>query len=363
MTAADVLDSKHLLQLAQDTTAVGRYRLASAVSQFFEQKELNETERHLAVEIMMSLIHQAEIDLREALAERLSVLGSVPPEIIIFLANDAISVARPVLQHSPVLNDVDLVYIIASKGTEHWRSIAMRDHLSPAIAGRLIDTADCATVMNLIDNQRVVLEKNSIRKLIKASLKAEELQVSLLRRPEIDSDLAVDLYVCVSQVLRHEISKRFRILPTSIKTSLESLIEELSQEAKGLQQVTPAMMLLAKRFAERGEISPVTMIKTLRRGQISFFVALFGEKLGFTPDVVVRMIEKDGGKPFAIACRSTGMMKSEFASIFLLSRGVRTEDKIVDQRELALALEYYDALKEFDVQRVMKSWAKNPESI
>jgi hypothetical protein len=57
------------------------------------------------------------------------------------------------------------------------------------------------------------------------------------------------------------------------------------------------------------------------------------------------------------------MMKSEFASLFLLSRGIRTGDKIVDQRELAMALKYFDALKDFDVGRIVKSWQKNPAQV
>ena len=35
------VESKHLLQLAQDTTPAGRYVLANAVSKFFEHDELN----------------------------------------------------------------------------------------------------------------------------------------------------------------------------------------------------------------------------------------------------------------------------------------------------------------------------------
>ena len=77
----------------------------------------------------------------------------------------------------------------------------------------------------------------------------------------------------------------------------------------------------------------------------------------------MKLIKKDGGKPFALACRSVGMMKSEFASIFLLSRGISTGDRIVDQRALAMALKYYDTIKEFDVKRIMKVWAKNTEMI
>lgn len=362
-TGINVLDPRQLLKFAKDSTGQGRYQLANAVAQFFDNKGLNEHERSLAGEIMLNLIRQAEVDLREALSERLSVQDNIPSEVIVFLAHDTISVAAPILQHSPILNDIDLMHIISAKGEEYWRTIAKRGHLSHVIADRLIETGDPKTALNLIDNQRVVLPKHCMKKLVRVSLKSEELQAPLLRRPEIEGDVAIDLYMCVSNALRQEIVSRFRIPPATIEAAMDTLVAELAAEAKGSRKVTPEMSALARRFDERGEATTDLMIKTLRRGQTSFFIALYAEKSGFNTDTVIRLIQKDGGRPFALVSRSIGMMKSEFASIFLLSRGIRGGDKIVDQRELAMALKYYDALKEFDTQRVMRSWMKNPELI
>lgn len=359
----NVLDPQELLQYAQDTSDAGRQRLARAVAHFFEENNLNDHEKDLAGDILLNLVRQAEQDLREALSERLAVQANVPPELVVFLANDEIPVARHVLLHSPVLNDVDLIYIITSKGQDHWQTIAKRDALSPSVADKLIDTGDPGTVMSLIDNARVNLQKSSMRKLVKFSLKSEQLQAPLLRRPEVDADVAIDLYMVVSEALRKEIAGKFPIAGHLVDHAIEDLIHELSNEAKGLRQTTPEMLALAKRFNDRKEVTADLMIKTLRRGQIGFFLALFGERIGLSPDDVVKLIQKDGGKPFVVACRYTGLMKSEFASLFLLSRGIRTGDKIVDQRELALALKNFDAMKDFDVQRIMKTWLKNPELI
>lgn len=359
----NILDPQALLQCAQDTSPEGRQKLARAVATFFDERTLNDVEKDLAGDILLNLVRQAEMDLREALSERLSVQNNIPPELIVYLANDQISVAKHVLLHSPVLNDVDLIYIITSKGQDHWRTIAQREALSPVVADKLIDTGDPGTVMNLIDNQRANLQKSSMKKLVKFSLKSEELQAPLLRRPEVDAEVAIDLYMLVSEALRREIAEKFQISGHAIDHAIEDLIHELSNEAKGLRQTTPEMRALARRFNERNEITSDLMIKTLRRGQIGFFLALFSDKLGLDPEYVVKLIQKDGGKPFVVACRFVGIMKSEFASLFLLSRSIRTGDKIVDQRELALALKNFDALKEFDVQRIMKAWLKSPELI
>ena len=359
----NILDPQELLQCAQDTSEAGRHRLAKAVSQFFDERRLTDSERGIASEILLNLIRQAEMDLRAALSERLSVQNNVPPELVVYLANDQISVAKHVLLHSPVLNDVDLIYIIASKGQDHWRTIAKRAELSPVVADKLVDTGDPGTVMNLIDNQRVNLEKSTMKKVVKFSLKSEELQAPLLRRPEIDPEVAIDLYMVVGQALRQEIASRFIISSHVFDQAVEGLIHELSNEAKGLRETTPEMVVLARRFTERKDNTPDLMIRTLRRGQVGFFLALFAEKSGLDTANVVKLIQKDGGKPFVVACRYINMMKSEFASIFLLSRGIRSGDKIVDQRELALALKNFDAIKDFDVQRIMKSWLKSPELI
>lgn len=359
----NILDPKQLLQYAQDTTEGGRARLAKAVSHFFEETQLSDVEERLASEILINLLRQAETDLKEALSERLATLDCAPSELIIFLANEQISVARPVLLHSPVLNDVDLMYIITSKGFDHWRSIAQRERLSPFVADKLVDTEDTGTILNLLDNQRAQLQHASVKKIARVALRSEELQAPLLRRPEVSADVAVDLYMVVSDALRREITQRFNVQPHVIEQAVEGIVHELSAAAKGARETTPEMLALAKKFQDRGDISPDLMIRTLRRGQVGFFIALFAEKTGIPAQSIVKLIQKDAGKPFVVACRSLGMMKSEFASIFLLSRGIRTGDKIVDQRELAMALKYFDAIREFDVQRIMQSWIKNPDLI
>lgn len=358
LRGVNILDPKLLLECAQDTSEHGRTRLAKAVSHFFEDQELNEHEQRLASEILMNLIRQAELDLRQALSERLAVQDRVPHELVVFLANDELSVAKPVLMHSPLLNDVDLMHVISNRGVEHSVAIAQRGQISPMVADRLIDKGDPKVVMSLIDNQRIHLQKGSIKKLVKVALVSEELQAPLLRRPEIDAEVAVDLYMVVSQALRNEISTRFTLPPSMVDQALDTLVHELSNEAHGARATSRHMMTLAHRFRERSDITPDLMIKTLRRGQVAFFLALFATRLQMQPEQVMGMIQKDGGKAFVVACRHIRMLKSEFASIFLLSRGIRTGDKIVDQRELAMALKHYDSLKDFDVERIIQAWTR-----
>ncbi len=358
LEGVNILDPRMLLEFAQDTTPEGRSRLARAVSHFFQEQDLNQTEQRIASDIMLNLLRQAEVDLRQALAERLANHASAPHELIVFLANDEITVAEPVLLHSPLLSDIDLMYIVAIKGKTHARTVAERADLSPMVANKLIDTRDPAVIRTLVDNQRVTLQKSSMKKLARVALVSEEIQAPLLRRPEVDSDVAVDLYMVVSQALRRQIVSKFKLQTHLVEQAIDGLVQELSNEARGVREVTAEMIALAQRMRESGDISADLMIRTLRRGQISFFVALFAARMELQPAQVTSMIQRDGGRGFVIACRSINMLKSEFASIFLLSRGIRSGDKIVDQRELAMALKQFDALREHDSERLLRQWVR-----
>lgn len=354
---------RYMLELAQDSSPAGRHKLAQAISVFFEGDGLNETENYLVVQIMMSLIHRAELDIREALAERLSVLANVPPEVVIFLANDEISVARPVLKNSSVLNDADLLYIIGRKGADYWQPIAEREKLSAAVAGRLVETGDVATVQSLVANPHVTLTKPVMKKLVRLSLTEEPMQPTLLRRPEMDTELAVDMYVAVTQSLRREIAQRFPLSSTLIEAAMDGLTTELVAEAQQKQKVTSELRTMARRYNERGDITPPLLIKTLRRGQFSFFIALFAEKILLHPETVLRLVSQEGGKNFAAAARAIGMMKSEFASIYLLSHGLRGESRTMSPRELAELLSYFDSIKDTDAQRMRKEWARSADEV
>lgn len=364
VNAMDIFDGKVMLQLAQDGSDDGRALLAQTVSRFFE-RELKDSEKDLAGGILMQLVRQAEIDLREALAERLALNPGVPRELIVFLAHDdEISVASPVLMHSPVLGDDDLLAVIAAKGACHWQAIARREQaLSQAVSEKLISTGDATTVLRLLENRKADLPRRSFRRIARISLGAEDLHKPLLSRPEIDAELATDIFLCVSEALRSHISERFRISPAMLDKALESLVTEMAGSVAGTQSVTGEMESLARKFAERGEITTDLLIRTLRRGQYAFFSALFARRLNVESGIALRILMKDGGRPLAVACRHLGVLKPEFATLFLLSRGIRKGDKVVDQSELAQALRNFDLIKARDATIVMQSWMQNPEMI
>jgi len=136
---------------SRDRRPMARVQLTGVVSDLMALN-LSEHEVEMVADVLIALARQAEVDLRKAMAERLSALDNVPVRLVMQMANDEIAVARPVLKSSPVLGEAELTEIIAAKGPAHWQVIAQRAHLPEAVIDRLADTHDHGTAQALAEN-------------------------------------------------------------------------------------------------------------------------------------------------------------------------------------------------------------------
>ena len=144
-------DSHQLYDLARDKKPMAQEELSSAVAELLDM-ETSERERELIADVLISLMRQAEKDLKMALADKLSRIDHIPLRLALHIANAEIEVASPVLKNSMALGDMDLVYIIHSKPSSYWRMIAQRKVMSDQLISSLVDTKDNATVQCLLEN-------------------------------------------------------------------------------------------------------------------------------------------------------------------------------------------------------------------
>lgn len=283
----------------------------------------------------------------------------MPQDLIVTLAHDEIGIARHVLERSSVLSDIDMIYIIRSKQAAHWQSLARRRNLSPAIIDGLVATNDVSTACVLVTNDNIHIQKGAMKHIARLAITAEDLQQPLLRRPEVDADIAADLYMAVSQALREKLQEKFGELDYSIGRAIDLLGREFGAAALGKHDVTAEMTTLAARFAEKDMINGDMLVKTLRRSQCGFFVALVAAWAHMDVRHVHDIVTQEGGKALAVLMRHLGLLKSEFAPVFLLSRSLRhTEDTVINHEELTLALRTFDGITPADAARIVKSLIK-----
>src|ERR1700728_418383 len=164
MTRVEGEELDYLFELARDKTVAGRRALVATIGDlFFAQNDvLSDREKALMTEILRQLIHDLEITVRRALADRLAEQPTAPPDLVRALANDAIEVAHPLLVNSQVLQDLELVEIIRNRTLEHQLAIAIRKSLSEQVAEALVETDNVDVIKTLLENHQAQISTKTM---------------------------------------------------------------------------------------------------------------------------------------------------------------------------------------------------------
>ena len=109
--------TEEILSLAKSRTPGDRERLLLAVVDLCDVAESGQIMSAPAVQdllnsIFMSLVVEAERDIRKRLAEKLAGVDWAPIALINVLALDDIEIARPIIAASPILQDHDLIRLL-----------------------------------------------------------------------------------------------------------------------------------------------------------------------------------------------------------------------------------------------------------
>lgn len=109
----------------------------AAITAFAEIPRPGRAEIARLDDLVMPLLERVSPDSRRFAATTLAEHASAPPGLMRALASDLPEIAEPVLIHSPVLRELDLIVVIARGGRPHARMIARRPNLPPAIRNLL----------------------------------------------------------------------------------------------------------------------------------------------------------------------------------------------------------------------------------
>ena len=260
------IEIEKLFSLARDKSVEARTTLANTVSDLFFGNEniLSEHERELMTEILNQLIHDVEMEVRKALAQRLSTQSTAPRELVMQLANDEIDVARPILLESPVLRDAELIEIIQHKTMEHQLAVSRREGIGEDVTEVLVETGNSSVITSLLENPTASIASNILDMLVDQSQQEEAFQKPLLRRPDLGKDLAKKMYWWVSAALRDHILENFEVDPSELDRSMEEAVgESIEKDEAEEDPEYQRPFQLAQRLAENESITP----KLLHHGQ------------------------------------------------------------------------------------------------
>ncbi len=325
--------------------------LTSLVSNLLSM-ELSVRESELVADVLITLMRQVEKDMCIALSERLSTMEAVPLRLLLHISSEEIDIAAPVLRHSPVFNDMDLIYIIKSKPAEYWREIAKRAEMGEAVIDALVDADDLDTAIHLAENKKIGLTQHAVDVLINMAQDHDDIAKPLIHRSDLSADVVRTLYQGVSVAMRHYIRQNFDNIQNDVTDQVKSIAEEfveasrVENQGKGLIEVIPGQSHynMARRLQEKEMLNSYSLIKAIRRGQYQTFLAQFVTLFDLTLEMAQSILVQVSGQGLAILCRYKRITREDFVSLYLLMSRARDKGKMLNSKDLIKASQYYDKI-------------------
>lgn len=350
-----------MFSLARERSEESRVRLANILADvFLENSALSDREQTLLNEVIDELIGNTSPQVRQMLAQRLADGTNVPHRVLLSLACDGESaVAAPILKNAP-LKDDDLIFVVEAHGHDHAMAVAERAAVSEAVVDALISTGDVEVMTAVAENLGATISPRAMHVLLETARFGQRLQHGLVNRPELTADMGVQLYWWLETELRRAVVKRFGVTSGQVEDALERSIGDLLSSVESDRNDAFAMQKVAEWFEARDAVKPRVMIQCLRMGFFRLFEVMLAHKSGIAPSLISATILEDGGRALSVLCRCMGVDKPSFVSIFLLSRGSRPGEQIVNPKELSLAIAAFDRIDVATAKKVVESWQKDP---
>ena len=365
-TPSPQVNAEALTALAHQETTASRSELAQSIAVLCDNPvaELSPEARAMAYDILHKLVRDIEMAARQEIARRLADRNDVPPELIRFLANDAIEVAYPVLVKSGVLDDADLIEIIRMRTTEHSLAIATRPSLSPVVTNALVMTDAEDVVVAVLKNPGSAVAPGTMVRLVEKSRQNQAIREPIVMRKELNPELALRMFLWVSSALREHILRNFNFDRKSVNQLCEQImldeIEHFAHESMSKGELSKKLSMLIK---NKGKLTPEMLILALREGDVNTFVTLFGRITELKTHTIDRLLFDPTGKGLAIACKGSGAGKIAFVSLFSLGQKIRAEVTGTIKLRLHEAIDFYDSLPLKDAVDVMNEWRRGGDYV
>lgn len=329
------IQTAQLLSLARSREPDDRERLLSGIVDLCDAGQAQGRPAAPEVQILldsifMTLVVEAERDIRHRLAERLADAEWAPPALINILALDEIEIARPIIARSPILQDHDLIRLLVQATLEHQIEIARRPQLSPAVVEAILAKDESAVLTALASNPTAKLSPEALRRLVEKARDVVALRSPLARHPNLSGDLAEQLYLWVGRALRDALTSRFQLDPDKMAQAVEASLREAHS---GSVTVSPQKLSLVRdedreemeaalveKLDAAGQLRPGYLLRVLRERRLPLFLFALARLGKFDVRQVRRAIDSNRPELLALACSAVGIDRSVFPTILTLVR-------------------------------------------
>jgi len=325
------------------------------------ESRISPVERHMAGDLLMDMLREAEPTLRARCALRVAALGDAPPLLLRMLAADEFEIAAPVLERSLSISDADLVNAAQTGAVKHRVLIARRKHVSELVAEELTSHAEVEVAKPLLRNTEAKLSNRSLEALVELTKANTDLCGLLLSRPELRPSQGLTLFWWANREDRKRIFLRFSVDRVLMQESAADVFELVADENWQDPLARKAIQFIERRQRNRAAIakSPYGSLEEAIEAALVKMDVKVSEEIsylsGIKPIAGARILADMGGEPLAVLCKATGL-KREYLGKLWVAMGRCQAQSLATDKGFERVQYTFDTLSSNKAQTVLRYW-------
>jgi uncharacterized protein (DUF2336 family) len=282
------------LKLTGDHDEAVRLALAAKIAALIPalpEKDLDKVQA-LTLETLRKLAQDQALRVRAVLSEALQHLPNAPKDVIARLARDVeLRVAEPVLRHSPLLTDEDLLEIIRSNPVlGAIPAIAGRKSMSESVSEAIAASEDVAGIAALLANPSARIREDTLDKLLDRAPQQPLWHEPLVRRPRLPLAAIKRLAEFVSAQLLEVLKTQ----PSVDDKTAGDIAELVRTRMTETEEERPADR--AQRLFDEGTLDEAVITAALEAGERGFVSTALGLLSGADSTAVSRILSSGSSK-------------------------------------------------------------------
>lgn len=354
-----VLDEKNVTPLSV------RARLAKRLADVIciPASQITPQERHMAGDVLVDLLRDSDVMIREGVARRLTMLNEAPRNILILLAKDDIRVAHHVLENSKSLTDSDLIGIAKSTFSQHHEIMARRRNVADGVVDVLVQFMDEQVVERLLLNKGANFSETAIQRIMAASRHNPRFVELLVKRVELRPAHGLTLFWWADSATRRKILQRFAVTRNILQDSCGDLFKAAAGEGWGDPATRKALQFIERRQRNRAAIArsdfeslEEAIDKAAETGLTRQITQEIAYIAGVKPATGAQVLTDKLGEALAVFCKAPGLKRDYLEKLWVsLRRPLKTEagDYTADFNRV---LATYDSISTDKAQTVLRYW-------
>lgn len=280
---------RQFLQWVRNAPPGERAEATSALARAYLHSELSYDDLAAAEGAMIMMLDDPSPLVRRAMSDVFASSQKAPPVVVNALAGDQFDVAEPILSRSPLLQEDDLVDLVATGQPETQVIIAGRVMLTTPLAAAISEVGSAEACLTLLENPDAEIALFSIDRIVERFGHLAAIRENLVARDDLPTTTRQALLSKLSQTLAGFVAARHWLGPEHAEYAAREALEKatLALAAETPYEEVPELM---QHLRQSGQLTAGMILRALLSGNIVLFEEALAELSGVPLDRVTSYI-------------------------------------------------------------------------